>query len=38
MDNLLGLKNDGDPSIIESGIHNEDDLAMISALQHLLLS
>ncbi len=36
MDNLLGLKNDGDPSIIESGIYNEDDLAMISALQHLL--
>ena len=36
MDNLLDLKTDGDPSIIESGIYNEDDLAMISALQHLL--
>lgn len=36
MDRDIGLKNGNDSSIVEIGAYSEDDLAMISALQHLL--
>ncbi len=36
MDKLLGTAGDSDTPIAEPGLYNEDDLLMISALQHLL--
>ena len=36
MHDPLSFISDGGPSVAETGIYNEDDLVMISALQHLL--
>jgi CRISPR-associated exonuclease Cas4 len=36
MDKRLSLTGGGDPPIAESGFYGEDDLVMISALQHLI--